>query len=147
MTVAVVPNGGHWSHAQRKRYDHTEPGYIPTEPGFQHTESHRENLMPALITVRLALRVLYATPAGGYKDFTRSIKVPEVPRVGDTIYLDPTETAPRKVIAREWGFDGSPTVRLATIAGKSDNDPNEGAKTAEALIRDGWERDSTQGNA
>lgn len=103
--------------------------------------------MPALITVRLALRVLHATPAGGYKDFTRSIKVPEVPRVGDTIYLDPMETAPRKVIAREWGFDGSPTVRLATIAGKGGNDPSEGAKTVEALTGDGWGRDSIQSKA
>lgn len=93
------------------------------------------------ILVRLTLRVLYATPNGGYKDFTRTQGFVAVPRVGDAVFIDFLETSARKVIAREWGFDGELTVRLATIAGKSDNDPNEGERVVEALLRDGWERD------
>lgn len=98
--------------------------------------------MTTLITIRLALRILHTTPDGDFVDLTRSIKVPEVPRVGDTVYLDSLETAPRKVITREWGFDGAPTVRLATIAAKSDITPTEGADTVRTLKQDGWTIDS-----
>lgn len=99
--------------------------------------------MTALITVRLTLRILHADDDDGFVDLTRSIPVAEIPRVGDTVYLNPLETAPRKVIAREWGFDGSPAVRLATINAKNEFTPNEGAKAVKALQKDGWEVVST----
>ena len=89
----------------------------------------------------LVLRVLRATPNGGYKDFTRTTTFAANPRVGDTVFIDPLEAQSRKIIAREWGYSGGLTVRLATITGNSDNDPNEGAEIVEALLRDGWERD------
>lgn len=95
--------------------------------------------MSTPITVRLELRVLHAPNDTDITDFTRTIDVPEVPRVGDTIYLDALEATPRKVIAREWGFDGSPAIRLATIIVKNDITPGEGAGAVAALKRDGWE--------
>lgn len=94
--------------------------------------------MTTLITVRLTLRILNTTPDGDFADLTRSIKVPEVPRVGDIVYLNSLETAPREVTAREWGFDGAPTVRLATIVAKNDITPNEGADAVRTLKQDGW---------
>lgn len=94
--------------------------------------------MADLLTVRLILRVLHAPTDNDFVDLTRTIDVAEMPRVGDTIYLDPAETASRKVIAREWGYDGSPSAKLAAMSVANDINPSEGEDNIKILQRNGW---------
>lgn len=98
--------------------------------------------MPNLVTAILTIRVLGADPEGGSAYYTRTIDVPEVPRVGDNVFLGPTEREFRKVIARDWGYDGTPQVRLSTI--NTAEDAMSGSYGPEALVRDGWELDPVQ---
>lgn len=100
------------------------------------------NTMLNLIPVRLSLRVMSATPEGDSALFSRFIHVPEVPRVGDNVYLDEGSTRCREVTARDWNHDGTPIVLLDTVSTR------EGAGvpvvSVELLTQNGWERDRNQ---
>lgn len=110
----------------------------------QSHSAHKEKPMsdPARIAVRLSLRVMNATPEGYSALFSRFIHVPEVPRVGDNVYLDERATRYREVTARDWGHDGTPIVLLDTVStSKGAGVPDI---SVESLTKNGWERDLNQ---
>ena len=60
---------------------------------------------PTLITVRLII-------SDGLTSLSRTINVPEVPRMGDLIHVNPEGTICREVIGRDWDYNGSPLIYL-----------------------------------
>lgn len=99
--------------------------------------------MTPKITILLTVRVLHADPEIGSVFFSRAVEFPEVPRVGENIYLDSAETRLREVTYLDWGYDGTPNVRLATVS--TVGDAMSGLPiSVEELVRDGWERDPVQ---
>lgn len=98
--------------------------------------------MSDLIPVRLSLRVMSATPEGDSALYSRFIHVPEVPRVGDNVYLDEDSTRHREVTARDWGHDGTPIILLDTVSTRED--ARVPVVSVEMLTQNGWERDLNQ---
>lgn len=99
--------------------------------------------MPDRIPIIATVRVLHADPVNGSVFFIRALEVPEVPQVGDHLYVDSAETRLREVTHRDWGFDGTPNIRLATMS--TIRDAMSGpAASVEELLRDGWKRDPVQ---